>query len=288
MADIFGTGIIAAGEDYSTSGEDSFFLWEQHFKYGIVTDPQMMAATELFYREFEAADFPNDFDFFYLFGFGTALADSINIIAPNGGVDKFKLTFINDDPSRHVSTGPNRGWTPDKANGRTAFPNFYLRSDYDLTKLHLHLYNSTVEDQTATGMDFGSFNSGAGNSHDIKFGRVIDAGGFAARIGISQYPSPKNAFSSSAKTGVGLLDGYRDGMTVTLEDNAVVLNTVTETATPTLNGQSALNIATTTGGGNIPSATLRMISGGRKRAWTHAKSVLLKKMMDNWISRMPA
>lgn len=255
----------AAGKNIGNSNKAELFI-----TLGGITSTSQKTAVRNLETSLKSAGMWTDFDVIRLFGFGSALPDSLNLKNPGIGSTYNQATFVNDSAGAHTSTGFVA------AVGRYAQSNYTMPAD--LTNFHIHAYNETGE--TLSTPPYCS----VGGLNGTNWNFVLARNYYSTRFQIGQGGN----FSSTAPSGydqtkTGLLSGAKVGTTLTLYDVGVQQSTTT-TALTLVGGTTGLNegaYSATVGS----TATYRCILYG-STAWTSDKEAALKTIIDQFRTTM--
>lgn len=266
--------IILEDEVFAGSDLGNVNLSEQ---YLLATGRTDRTAVRNFVTAFEAAGFLSKFGVARLFGGGSSLSDSINLINPVANASANQAAFQNDNASYHTTTG----WKPNATALHYARGNFFISGD--LTHFHIHAYNTTPEEQGSTVNRFlaGFAANATGNNIQISLqrnGQNFMRGSVGAFTGASVLQGP-----SGQTSGVGLLSAARVGNVAKLYDNGTAIVTNSNvTNTPATNGTSNMfEGSNSNAAAQVTSATLLFMGYGFAD-WTDADETALKTMLDTF------
>ena len=255
--------------DFSGAGLGKYVSFmDNYYLLGGITLSKHKEATASFVNSMKSAGIWDKFDVIHLRGFGTALADSINIKNPSSLTTK--SVFYNDISGAHTSAGyiPN---TSASRNARTLSP-----LPATINNLHLHSYNSVVE--TATESVFLGCNV---SGSTIYLSRKIS--------GVTKSNINSSTISvSGLTTRTSLLSSAIVGLEHKLYDTGSIVGSGTLSAAPTNTGSNAMLWESTFegGGSTLTSNANNMFSAWGTVAWSNADEIQLNAIVEKFVSDM--
>jgi hypothetical protein len=213
--------ILVKGANFSALGLGNVRWVENYITAAGITNATQKAALRTLYTAFNTAGIDQKLEVFRLFFTGSATNDALNLL----DVTKYALSFQNDDPTVHTSTGYQGSVSP----YRYGISTYMVR---DLNNFHMHQWHNTAEtNSSAYGLGRLQISSGGNN-----FTAYIRRGPTTIGGVINSNSPSGTVLTASDATGMGLASVARVATVTNLYNAGAKVGTNTTTYVGTTDG----------------------------------------------------